>query len=153
MVIQQEHLLPFFYEEGISSGEIVLHSAKLCSKLLRYVLQNIPKAYLILDGLDECDPNERKRILEFLNDVVNICDTNKPGKLRLLITSRDEPDIKRSLSLGTAVRVTEQDTLEDIRSYVTHRANLVEQKFKTFGLNQNDREYIEQYVVDKSDGK
>ena len=153
LINQQEHLLPFYYEEGISSGEIILHSVKLCSKLLRYVLHNIPRAYLILDGLDECAPNERKLILEFLNDIINTCDTTKPGKVRLLITSRDEPDIKRSLSLATTVRVTEQDTLEDIRSYIAHRATLVEQKFKTFGLHKNDRDYIEQYVLDKSDGK
>jgi hypothetical protein len=153
LIIQQEHLLPFYCEEGISSGEIVLHSAKLCRKLLQYVLQNIPKAYLILDGLDECGPNERKLILEFFNEAINICDTTKPGKVRLLISSRDEPGIKKLLSLGITVRITEQDTLEDIKNYVTHRTSLVEQKFQAFGLKKKDREYIEQYVLDKSDGK
>jgi len=153
LLIQQDHLLPFYYDEGISSGEVSLHSTKLCKKLLRCMLQNIPSAFLIIDGLDECDQNERKLTLEFFNDLINLCDNAKPGKVKLLIVSRDEPDIKKSLALATMVRIGDQDTFQDIESYIVHRAGLVEQKFREFGLTKGDREYIEQYVLDKSDGK
>jgi hypothetical protein len=153
LTIQQDHLLPFYYDEGISSGEVFLHSTKLCKKLLGYMLQNIPSAFLIIDGLDECDQNERKLILEFFNELINLCDSTKPSKVRLLIASRDEPDIKKSLSLATMVRIGDQDTLQDIESYIAHRAGLVERKFREFGLNKRDREYVEQYVLDKSDGE
>ena len=76
------------------------------------MLQNIPSAFLIIDSLDECDQNERKLILEFFNELINLCDSTKPGKVRLLIASRDEPDIKKSLSLAAMVRLGHQDTLQ-----------------------------------------
>ncbi|KAM0431863.1 hypothetical protein ACHAPT_005115 [Fusarium lateritium] len=83
-------------------------------------------------------------------EVVNLCDSTNPGKVRVLILSRDEPDIRRALATATVIRLSRQDTLQDIESYIQHHAGLLQQKFK---LPDDDREYIEQYVLDKSDGK
>lgn len=148
-VAQQRHLVPFYHDEGISSGEVPLQSIKLCKKLLRYMLQNIPKGFLAIDGLDECDVNERKSLLDFLNEIVNLCDSTNPGKIRILILSREEPDIKKYLSIGTVVRLDSRDTLQDIELYVQHRAVLVQSKFN---LKAEDREYIEQNVLDRTQG-
>lgn len=150
LVTQQEHLIPYYYDEGSGSGEVLLQSTKRCKTLLRHMLQNIPKAFLVLDGLDECDDPERKLIMDFLKDVVNLCDSTKPGKVRVLILSRDEPDIRRALATATVIRFGRQDTLKDIESYIQHHAGLLQQKFE---FPDADREYIEQYVLDKSDGK
>lgn len=150
LVTQKDHLIPYYHDEGVRSGEVSLQSTKLCKSLLRHMLQNIPKAFLIIDGLDECDDTERRLIMDFLSDVINLCDSTNPGKVRVLILSRDEPDIRRVLAIATVIRVGRQDTLQDIESYVQHRAGLLQQKFK---LPDADREYIEQHVLDKSDGK
>ncbi|KAN0113190.1 NACHT domain containing protein [Hyaloscypha variabilis] len=148
-VAQQRHVVPFYHDEGIASGELPLQSMKLCKKLLRYMLQNIPKGFLIIDGIDECDVNERKSLLDFLNEIIHLCDSTNPGKIRILILSREEPDIKKYLSIGTVVRLDSQDTLQDIELYVRHRARLVQRKF---GLNAEDQEYIEQNVLDRTQG-
>ena len=146
---QQRHLVPFYHDEGIESGEVPLQSIKLCKKLLRYMLQNIPNGFLVIDGLDECDVSERKSLLDFLNEIVSLCDSTNPGKIRILILSRDEPDIKRYLSTGMVVRIDSRDTLQDIELYVRHRASLVQSKFD---LTAEDREYIEQNVLDRTQG-
>jgi hypothetical protein len=146
---QQRHLVPFYHDEGIESGEVPLQSIKLCKKLLRYMLQNIPGGFLVIDGLDECDVSERKSLLDFLNEIVSLCDSTNPGKIRILILSRDEPDIKRYLSIGMVVRIDCRDTLQDIELYVRHRAGLVQSKFN---LTAEDREYIEQNVLDRTQG-
>jgi hypothetical protein len=146
---QQRHLVPFYHDEGIESGEVPLQSIKLCKKLLRYMLQNIPNGFLVIDGLDECDVSERKSLLDFLNEIVSLCDSTNPGKIRILILSRDEPDIKRYLSTGMVVRIDSRDTLQDIELYVRHRASLVQRKFD---LTAEDREYIEQNVLDRTQG-
>ncbi|KAI1128502.1 hypothetical protein F5Y10DRAFT_292051 [Nemania abortiva] len=151
LLSQQDHLIPFYYDEGIASGEVVLSSTKLCKKLLRYILQNIPEAFLILDGLDECEPDERKLILDFFKEVINLCDSARPGKVRMLILSRDEPDIKKSLSAATIVRITRQDNLQDIERYIQHRAASIQKKFAPL-LSDEDREYIKQNVADRSEG-
>jgi hypothetical protein len=151
LLVQQDHLLPYYYDESTASGEVNLHSSKLCKLLLRSMLQNIPRAFLIIDGLDECDPQERKLILDFFNEIINLCDSTTPGKVRLLIFGRDEVDIKKALSLGTVVRITPQDTIQDISNYIRHRAGVVQQKFSRY-LTEEDRVYIEQNVLDRSDG-
>lgn len=150
LAAQQDHLIPYYHDEGAGSGEVLLQSTKLCKTLLRHMLQNIPKAFLVIDGLDECDDSERRLIMDLLKEIINLCDSTNPGKVRVLILSRDEPDIRRALATATVIRFGRQDTLEDIESYIQHRAGLLQQKFE---LPDADREYIEQYVLDKSDGK
>lgn len=149
LVTQQDHLIPYYHDEGVRSGEVSLQSTKLCKSLLRHMLLNIPKAFLVIDGLDECDDTERRLILDFLSEVINLCDSKTPGKVRVLILSRDEPDIRRALAIATVIRIGRQDTLQDIESYIQYHASQVQQKFK---LPDVDREYIEQNVLDKSDG-
>lgn len=150
LVTQQDHLIPYYHDEGVRSGEVSLQSTKLCKNLLRHMLLNIPKAFLVIDGLDECEDAERRLIMDFLSEVINLCDSKTPGKVRVLILSRDEPDIRRALAIATVVRVGRKDTLQDIKSYVQYHAGQVQQKFE---LPDADREYIEQNVFDKSDGK
>ncbi|KAI1647683.1 uncharacterized protein F4817DRAFT_336508 [Daldinia loculata] len=146
---QQDHLMPFYYDEGIRSGESSLHSMKLCKKLLRAILQAIPVAFLVIDGIDECDSNERKSILTFLSDIINLCDNNKPGKIRLFISSRDESDIRRALLMGTRIKLDRRDTIQDLNVYIEHRASELQRKF---GLSAEAQRYIQQNVLDKSDG-
>ncbi|RKL34624.1 hypothetical protein BFJ72_g9356 [Fusarium proliferatum] len=149
LVAQQDQLVPYYYDEAIKSGEITLQSVKHCKTLLLHMLQNIPKAYLIVDGLDECDDNERKAILSFLQETLSICDSLNPAKLRALILSRDERDIKKALAMATMIRFGQQDTLQDMKVYVECKASAIQDIFR---FRDADREYIEQYVLDKSDG-
>ncbi|KAF5532222.1 C2H2 C2HC zinc finger [Fusarium mexicanum] len=149
LVAQQDQLVPYYYDEAIRSGEITLQSVKHCKTLLLHMLQNIPKAYIIMDGLDECDDNERKAILGFLQETLSICDSLNPAKLRALILSRDERDIRKALGMATIIRFGQQETLQDMKVYVECKASAIQAKFK---FNSADREYIEQYVLDKSDG-
>ena len=149
LVAQQRHLVPFYNDEGLESGEVSLQSTKLCKKLLRYMLQQIRQAFLVIDGLDECNASERKSLLDFLIEIINLCDRQRPGEVRVLLLSRDEPDFKKYLSLATLLRLEIQDTLEDIEHYVRNRADLVKIKFS---LTEEDREYIEQNVLDRTQG-
>lgn len=143
LVAQQNHLVPFYHDEGLESGEVPLQSTKLCKKMLRSMLQQTTKTFLVIDGLDECNTNERKSLLDFLVEVTNLCDRQSAGKIRVLILSRDEPDFKKYLSLATLLRLDSQDALEDIEHYVQYRA----------GLAEEDRKYIEHNVLDRTEGE
>jgi hypothetical protein len=116
------------------------------------MLQNIPKVFLVIDCLDECDVPERKHLLDFFNEIINLCDSTNPGKLRMLTLSRDEPDIKRRLSVGgTVVKLDPRDVFHDIELYVKHRVDLVQSKSES--LTVEDRKYIEKNVLDRTQGK
>ncbi|KAF3057116.1 Vegetative incompatibility protein HET-E-1 [Daldinia childiae] len=149
LINQQDDLIPFYYDEAIRSGESSLHSTKLCKRLLRNMLQAVPLAFLVIDGIDECDSTERKCTLDFLNNIINICDNNKPGKIRLFISSRDESDIRRALLMGTRIEINREDIIEDLKVYIGHRASVVQRKFE---LDAEEQGYIQHNVLDKSDG-
>ncbi|KAK8867413.1 C2H2 domain-containing protein [Apiospora arundinis] len=146
---RHNHLVPFYYDSALGSGEVSLHTLKLAKRLLQSLLQAIPSSFLIIDGLDECEVAQRKLTLDFFNEIVNTCDITDPGKLRLLILSRNEPDIRKSLALSTVIRVDGNDTIGDMKVYIGHRASNIQAKFS---LTLEDRVYIERNVEDRSDG-
>lgn len=77
---------------------------------------------IILDALDECGiPETRKKLLEVLsNQLVKL-----PRMFRLLIASRDEPDIRVALSRTGVVmcdaRIDDKSTLSDISQFFQQR--------------------------------
>ena len=114
------------------------------------MLQQATKAFLVIDGLDECNANERKSLLDFLVEITNLCDRQNAGKIRVLIWSRDEPDFKKYLPLAALLRLENQDTAKDIEHYVRHRTGLVK---RNFSLAEEDRKYIEHNVLDRTEGE
>ena len=64
------------------------------------------RMFLVLDALDECDPDQRVQLCDFFSNVVELSATahNPPHKsgviqpvctIKLFVTSRKEPDIER----------------------------------------------------------
>jgi hypothetical protein len=150
LLSQYDRLLPFFYDFAVVSGEVSMVTVKSAKKLLANLLQALPKAYLVIDGLDECEAAQRKLTLDFLIEQVDICDQSDPGNIRLLVLSRNESDIKKGLAMSTAIRMIGQDTADDLNVYIEHRAKGLQ---VTFGLTASDRRYIEKNVSDRCDGK
>ncbi|KAF8863167.1 hypothetical protein BDZ45DRAFT_765670 [Acephala macrosclerotiorum] len=54
----KDHML-YVDEKASFSGELVLASLKLAKELLETAIQSCKKTYIILDGLDECNRDER----------------------------------------------------------------------------------------------
>lgn len=74
--------------------------------------------YIVMDGLDEMDEDERRILLRQLDDLAKHC-----KDLRLLISSRAEDDISRALrETAISVQVNEQNGAS-IKTYVNHRLN------------------------------
>lgn len=151
LVSQTRDLVPYYYDEGIQSGEVSLKSKKLSEKLLDFAVQNIRKGFVVIDGIDECPSSERKALLEHLTHLIDRCDVAFPGKVRLMVLSREEPDIKKLLAGSEALKITSCDTLEDINTYVKYQANRLESKFSE--LDTSDLDYIRKCVLDRTDGK
>lgn len=150
-VSQTRDLVPYYYDEAFQSGEVSLKSKKLSEKLVGFALQNLRKGFVVIDGVDECPPSDRKALLDKLLQLVNRCDVIYPGKVRFMVLSRDEPDIKRLLAGCETVKITSHDTLEDINSYIKYQASRLESKFSE--LEVGDIDYIKKCVLDRTDGK
>jgi hypothetical protein len=57
----------------------------------------VPKLYLVIDGLNECEPTERKLVLEGLTKPVGDCNASRPEKLRVLVVSQYYSDTQKGL--------------------------------------------------------
>jgi hypothetical protein len=118
-------LLPSFYTRRTSSGDATLRSLHVAKKLLDDCCLIVPKLFLVVDGLDECESVDRKEILETLTRLAGECNVTEPGKLRVLVVSQHYADIQRSLQSSAATKLapriialSESDVQSDIKTYV-----------------------------------
>lgn len=86
--------------------------------LLRNILTNLPTTYFILDGLDEIAEKERSMLLSYLQTLQK----DSPN-LKLLISSRAEYDIGRSLGSECSKISLHHRNSKDIAEYVMTRTN------------------------------
>ncbi|KAK0115665.1 hypothetical protein ONS96_014111 [Cadophora gregata f. sp. sojae] len=143
-----EDLLPYFYEKCIGSGQVNLVSSELTRELLKTALQtgSTPTS-IIIDGLDECDPVERKSILSFFTPIIDV--EGPAGKLRALFVSQDENDIRRLLRSASILKLSDGHNRSDIEGYTKHWCTEIQRKF---GLPDETIRYIKTAVQESSDG-
>ncbi|KAL1985679.1 hypothetical protein VTN96DRAFT_7546 [Rasamsonia emersonii] len=117
--------------------------------MLRAIMQEFPASYIVLDGLDECP--DREGLLGVLTKIVRW----ELENLHMIVLSRDEPDIRRSLE----DICNEKDTVclrsglvdEDIGRYVRHRlAN--DKKLRRWHKDHEIRQEIETKLIEKAQG-
>lgn len=68
---ENDDLLPYLYEKASISGEPILRSPELARELLETALRSLAKVYVIIDGLDECDKNEQKKIITWFRSTID----------------------------------------------------------------------------------
>lgn len=136
LLVKNQHLLPSSYTRRNSGGEAVLRSLALATKLLEDFCLTLSKTFIVIDGLDECSPPERKQLLDALLAIVSDCDLIQAGKVRLLIVSQDFFDIRRSyLGSGTTkltpkiVPISDKDNKQDIGVYVKTWVDKIARKY------------------------
>ncbi|KIX96919.1 uncharacterized protein Z520_07033 [Fonsecaea multimorphosa CBS 102226] len=123
-------VLPYFEEYRRQSGEPVLTLEKVAKRLFETVSEQGQRQYIILDGLDECRSEERKLILLFLTSLVKRIDDREPSKLRLLVVSQDEPDIRKLLSSAEEFPIKPEDNKQDIRTFVQVWIGKIQERFR-----------------------
>lgn len=85
--------------------------------VLREIIQNLNRTFIVLDALDECTHADRGRLLNWVKNVSR----SDVGSLHLLLASRHEPDIDdhlRSLECLACVEFAQSPKNSDIRQYI-----------------------------------
>lgn len=142
-------LIPYCYEKCLFSGELNLTSLALAEQLLKLFFEKIPKQFIIIDGLDECNPAQRKLVLLFFTSMVDKCDEREPGKLRVLFVSQDFPDIGKALQTADVMKLTPDDNKNDIKAYVYDWSKKIRSKYH---LNDEQIEFIQESTLIRSQG-
>ena len=83
-------------------------------KLLETFICGSEPVYIILDGLDECEEVERKKLLRTILSLCNNC-----SNLHILVASRKEVDICWALKTNCETLIVEDKNRNDIQRFVT----------------------------------
>lgn len=143
-------LIPYCHEKRLSSGEINLVSASLAKQLLELLAHRLPRVFVIVDGLDECPPVERKLIASTFTTLVEKCDEYSPGKLRVLCVSQDFPDIQKALLTASLMSISEKENEHDLKMYTQRRCYELKRKYDLLELQVKD---VLERTVAKARGK
>lgn len=77
---------------------------------LREVVSQLPRVYIVVDALDECQSETRRQLVAKLRDLQAVAD------VRLMATSRFIPDIEDAFRLAPRLEVKASD--EDVKRFV-----------------------------------
>lgn len=109
------NLVSYFHEQIHQKSEVTLGLAR---QLFETVAWERDRQYIILDGLDECPKEDRKMIISFLTALIAKIDAKTPSKVRLLVISQPESDIRNLLERAQEFEVKPDDNAEDIAIFV-----------------------------------
>lgn len=149
------HLVAYCYDKKSNSGQLHLNADETAESLLKTFFDIIPFQYIIVDGLDECEKPVIKYTIRVLSDIVSQQDNTDPGKLRLLIVSRDMIEIRRPLSTenitANIFTIEAENNDEAIKLYVNQRLNRLRREVK-LKLEARDIERIDKMICDRAQG-
>lgn len=128
-VRRKGELMPYFDEQRRNEREPLLRSDTIARRLMDTVCRESQRLYIILDGVDECRPEQRKSILSQLNAIVRDVDQKQPSKVRLLVISQNELDIRRALTNFDEFEILPKHNKDDISVFVSDWVTKIQQRF------------------------
>jgi hypothetical protein len=139
---QQPDLASFIAHQFVYQA--MRNGMKQMKLLVAQILEILPCTRVVIDGLDECPRDCQKSVLKELQ---TLC-FNPAIRLKILISSRREIDIRDKLSGKPHIELDERDEVSlDIGMYV---------RYKTTKLRTRDRSLLDRIVViliKKADGR
>ena len=143
----EELLLPFVYECAAKSGENCLRSPTLAKEVLETVLISSEPVWIILDGLDECDLKETKKITTWFQNLADLDPVFQ--RCRCLYISQDNGEMRKLLPKISKVQIQAQKSGPDILQFSEHLCRDIQSKF---GLADQKRDWISKKVTDTANG-
>lgn len=147
---QDDALLPYLYDKASRSGQTTLSTTALGKELLETALKNSGKQYVIVDGIDECEKDERKDIVTTLENTWESIPHDDADSLRCLFISQDDSAARKDFAKMVSLKVTENDTKKDIRTFARSWSSRIKHKFD---LSAERQLFVENMITEKAEGE
>ena len=121
---------------------------RVYEEMIQTVLKCHDDPWLAIDGLDECEPKERKEILSLITDLVESQELDVG--LRVLVASRNEGDIERSLQRSFHLNLTSLQLKGGIEIYADLEAKRLGRKWQ---FDNVETQEIYKSVCDRTQGR
>ncbi|KIW10370.1 hypothetical protein PV08_11332 [Exophiala spinifera] len=149
LVRKQRSLLSHVYYNFVNTGVVL--SASKARDLLKSLLQASGPAFLMIDGLDECEGIHQRQLL---SDMRQLLVSTKPISenevpIKILICSRETKDVGGSLKKVPQLFLTEEKdkVSKDIAEFAKDGLSPLKERFDATVVAE-----LEQDVVEKADG-
>ncbi|KAK3997924.1 hypothetical protein QBC44DRAFT_376363 [Cladorrhinum sp. PSN332] len=126
-----ENLLLHMDKKRQESTDAILSRHGLAKEFLRVALKR-RKSYVILDGIDECQRDQRKEICGFFQEVVNSLPRKNMDEIRCLFVSQDDGIARKDLSTLSTLAIRKEDNHCDIEEFSKHWQSKIETRFGKF---------------------
>lgn len=135
------------YDEEEKEGRLQAAMSIKDSKLLvRTLIENeYSNVSIVIDALDEIDPNTRTDLFEYLNELVELT----AGNVKVFVSSRNEPDIFESFETSSNLLIDATDNAEDIERFVKQE---IPKRLLGGKANPDLRNRVQQILCDKAQG-
>lgn len=127
ILLKDTGYLDYIYNTIIASQEHRPISSPLLKKILEALVIYRSSVFIAIDGLDECEEDERSKILSFVSDVSIECGSKQ--NVKFFLTSRIEKDLKLSLKSAFSLNIEPEYVEGDIRAYVKLQTAKLSRKF------------------------
>lgn len=142
-------LAPFIYDKFSKSSEAVLSKVQDIEELLRVSLLNCAKVYIVIDGIDECGRDQRKRITSWFRDIVENLEPPRLDRIRCLFVSQDDGVARKDFDGITTLKIKSADVENDIEQYSLYEAAQIQSVFQ---LSDDIRANIASTIKKAADG-
>ena len=118
----------YIYEECCKRDPAGISTA--LEQLAKDVFDTQAKLFIVLDGLDECEPEEVQKALSWFIDRQKTTDYSGHTRIRLLCVSQRTEVIERMLSETPQLSLENPHHELDVRQFVKQQASLIEDEFR-----------------------
>jgi hypothetical protein len=146
---QDDSILAYLYDKASRSGQTALSTDSLAKELLEIAIKNHKKLYVVIDGMDECEREQRREIANTFEIFWESLPSNEVDSLRCLFISQDDSAGRKDFAKMQQLKITESDTKPDIRTYANSWSLKIQSKFDLSTEKQRD---IEDMITEKSEG-
>jgi dephospho-CoA kinase len=115
--------------------------------------RQIKYVWIVIDGLNECEPRQQTSMMSFLNQL-----TGKPASggdtvCKILISSRHSATIAKRLRIDQVISLSDERSVKlTIMQYVSQRLQLLHNKLRQLELDQKEIEGLARVITNKADG-
>lgn len=149
MVVHNEEILPSCYEKRMR-GEERLNDLATIKFLLDLFCDYEMNQFVIIDGLDECQPADVKPLVQYWASVVEKCDNYKPGKIRVLLVSQDMAEIRKLMQSADILDLPPEQSHSDISRYLSKQFSRLQREFD---LTETEARVSQELICSRSQGK
>ncbi|KAF4976357.1 hypothetical protein FZEAL_6955 [Fusarium zealandicum] len=150
LLSQDDSLLLYFEDKmATSSGNAILSSSALAKDLLKTALES-RKTFVILDGIDECDREQRKEICSWFRSIVERLPRTKQDEIRCLFVSQDDGIARKDLSVLPVVNIGPEQNNNDIGAFSRQWNDRIKERFGS--LKELGLDHLDEIVTAKSKG-